>query len=112
MRILKLAASCCLVTALAAGGAKGQEVDFKRFLASPAGAAGVAAAVAGLGQCDTELWWGISYDEAMGKENPDHLFVSCQYYDKEDETMYDKSVVAKFLFWDDKPVLESLTYLP
>ena len=112
MGFLKLGVAFCASAVLATGSAQAQDVDFKRFLSSSAGAAGVAAAVAGLGQCDTELWWGISYDEAIGTENPDHLFVSCQYYDKEDESMYDKSVVAKFMFWDGKPTLESLTYLP
>ncbi len=112
MNILKWAAACGLAVISVTGAAQAQDVDFKRFLSSPAGAAGVAAAVAGLGKCDTELWWGLSYDETIERENPDHLFVACQYYDKEDESMYDKSVVAKFMFWDGKPVLDSLTYLP
>ncbi|MBO0344927.1 hypothetical protein [Roseibium limicola] len=87
-------------------------VDFNRFLATPAGAAGLAAAVVGLGHCDTPLSWGAAWDDEIGDENNDHLFVACQYIDASDEEMYDKSVVAKFNFWDGKPTLASLTYLP
>lgn len=98
--------------AVQAGGASAQTIDFSRFLATPAGAAAVSAAVAGLGTCDTPLAWDYAYDEATGGPNPDHLFVGCQYLDNSDEEMYDKSVIAKFQFWDGKPVLDSLAYLP
>ncbi|EFO30671.1 conserved hypothetical protein [Roseibium sp. TrichSKD4] len=104
---LALGLSVLAVAPLAA-----QDVDFGRFLTTASGVSGVAAALTGLGTCDTEIWHGYAYDEATGSENKDHLYFACQYYDKEDEQMYDKSVVAKFQFWDKKAVLESLTYLP
>ncbi|GGB59191.1 hypothetical protein GCM10011316_34040 [Roseibium aquae] len=100
------------LTFFAVAPASAEDVDFGRFLTTASGASGVAAALAGLGTCDTEIWHGYAYDEAAGTENKDHLFFACQYLDKEDEQMYDKSVVAKFQFWDNKAVLESLTYLP
>ncbi|WP_150525903.1 hypothetical protein [Roseibium sediminis] len=100
------------LTLFAAAPAAAEGVDFGRFLTTASGASGVAAALAGLGSCDTEIWHGYAYDEATGAENKDHLYFACQYFDKEDEQMYDKSVVAKFMFWDKKAVLDSLTYLP
>lgn len=92
--------------------ARAQSVDFQRFLASPAGAAGIAAAVAGLGQCDTPLSWSPGFDPSNGDPDPEAIMVSCQYQDVDDEEFYDKSVIAKFAFWDGTPVLQKLTYLP
>lgn len=108
----KLAAMPVAIALMASGPARAADVDFARFLATPAGAAGVAAAVAGLGRCDSALAWGFAHDEATGAENRDHLFVGCQYEDAGDGEMYDKSVVAKFRFPDGRPELDSLTYLP
>lgn len=87
-------------------------VDFARFLASPAGAAGVAAAVAGLGQCDTPMSWSPGFDPSNGDPDSDSIMVACQYQDMDDEEFYDKGVVARFQFWDGTPVLQDLTYLP
>ncbi|WP_340159919.1 hypothetical protein [uncultured Hoeflea sp.] len=92
--------------------ARAETVDFARFLASPAGAAGIAAAVAGLGQCDTPLSWSQGFNPSNGDPDPDSLMVACQYQDLDDEEFYDKSVVARFQFWDGMPVLQELTYLP
>lgn len=92
--------------------ARADSVDFARFLASPAGAAGVAAAVAGLGHCDTPLTWSAGMDPFNGNPDPDAIMVGCEYRDVEDEEFYGKSVVAKFQFWNGTPVLEGLTYLP
>ncbi|MEP4033150.1 hypothetical protein [Roseibium polysiphoniae] len=113
MTIKSIAAGLCLFALAASGSARADDVDFARFMKYPAGASGIAAAIGGLGNCDTPLWWGYAYDEAKGAENKDHLFFACQFYDRVEEDMFDKSVVAKFVFWDDKLVqLESLTYLP
>ncbi len=114
MYLKKMTLSISLMAGvLAAGPAVADDVDLKRFLSTSAGASGVAAAVAGLGQCDSELWWGIAYDPELDNDNPDHLFVACQYKDQDDGEMYDKSVVAKFLFLEGKPLnLQSLIYLP
>jgi hypothetical protein len=92
--------------------ARADTVDFARFLASPAGAAGVAAAVAGLGQCDTPMSWSPGFDLSSGDPDPDSIMVACQYQDMDDEEFYDKGVVARFQFWDGNPVLRDLTYLP
>jgi len=92
--------------------ARAETIDFARFLASPAGAAGVAAAVAGLGQCDTPLSWSPGFNPSNGDPDLDSFMVACQYQDMDDEEFYDKSVVARFQFWDGKPVLQELTYLP
>jgi len=92
--------------------ARAETIDFARFLASPGGAAGVAAAVAGLGQCDTPMSWSPGFDPSNGNADPDSIMVACQYKDMEDEEFYDKSVVAKFQFWDGVPFLQELTYLP
>lgn len=92
--------------------ARAESVDLARFLASPAGAAGVAAAVAGLGQCDTPMSWSPGFDPANGEPDPNSIMVACQYKDMQDEEFYDKSVVAKFQFWDGAPFLQRLTYLP
>ncbi|MEP0232927.1 hypothetical protein [Roseibium sp.] len=102
----------CSAVFILSGAAKAADVDFTRFLASSSGAAGVAAAVAGLGHCDTPLSWEYAHDENLGKVNPDHLLVACQYKDPDDEEFYDKSVTARFMFWDGDPVLDSLNYLP
>ena len=107
------------VTLLAAGStftgpalADTARVDFVRFLSTPAGAAGVAAAVAGLGTCDTPINWEYGYDEELGKVSADVLFLGCtETIDGEDDP-FEKSVVAKFMFLDGKPSLVSLQYLP
>ncbi|WP_417680501.1 hypothetical protein [Roseibium sp.] len=108
------AAAGSLFLTMLAGQAQAADVDFARFLATPAGASGVAAAVAGLGKCDTPLSWGYAYDEALDRENTDHLFAACQFDPdwEEGEELYDKSVIAKFMFLEGQPYLESLTYLP
>ncbi|WP_321502690.1 hypothetical protein [Breoghania sp.] len=88
------------------------QVDFKRFLSTPAGAAGVAAAVAGLGTCDTPINWEYGFDETLGDVSTDVLFLGCtETIDGEDDP-FEKSVVAKFMFLDGKPSLVSLQYLP
>ncbi|MEJ8475490.1 hypothetical protein [Roseibium algae] len=100
-------AAACLSSA-----AQAESVDFERFLSSPAGAAGIAAAVAGLGECDTPLNWAPGFDPMNGTLDPNAVSVSCQYKDIDDEEFYDKSVTAKFHFWDETPTLDSLVYLP
>lgn len=114
MSLKSTAVAGSLLLTMLAGHAQAADVDFTRFLATPAGASGMAAAVAGLGKCDTPLSWGYSYDEALGRENKDHLFVACQYDPdwEEGDELYDKSVIAKFMFLEGRPSLESLTYLP
>lgn len=112
MKIKRIVAAFGLLTAGLSSHAHAADVDFARFLATPAGAAGVAAAVAGLGQCDSPISWDYAFDPETDRQNSDHLYLICQHYDEDDEEMYDKGVIAKFLFWNDQPHLESLTYLP
>jgi len=112
---MKFAARCLLLGLASMAcipAARAETVDFARFLASPAGAAGVAAAVAGLGHCDTPISWSPGFDPSNGEADPDSIMIACQYKDMEDEEFYDKSVVAKFQFWDGMPVLQGLDYLP
>ncbi|WP_420408826.1 hypothetical protein [Hoeflea sp.] len=101
-----------LAAAASTSTARAETIDFARFLASPAGAAGIAAAVAGLGRCDTPLSWSPGFDPSNGEPDPDAVMVACQYQDMDDEEFYEKSVVARFQFWDGTPVLQELTYLP
>ncbi|WP_346894718.1 hypothetical protein [uncultured Roseibium sp.] len=108
------AAAGSFLLSMIVGHAQAADVDFTRFLATPAGASGIAAAVAGLGHCDTPLSWGYAYDESLDRENTDHLFVACQFDPdwEEGDELYDKSVIAKFMFLEGEPSLESLSYLP
>lgn len=112
---MKLAAKCLLLGLASMAcipAARADTVDFARFLASPAGAVGVAAAVAGLGQCDTPMSWSPGFDPSNGEPDPDSIMVACQYKDIEEDDFFDKSVVAKFEFWGGAPFLQGLTYLP
>lgn len=88
--------------------------DFTRFLSSASGAAGLAAAMATLGACDTVPEWSLYYDEEIGADNPNHLYVGCQYDPdwEEGDELYDKGVVAKFQEFEGVMYLESLTQLP
>lgn len=88
--------------------------DFKAILSSPSGAAGLAAAISSLGQCDTKPEWTISYDPDIDKENPNHVYVGCQYDPdwEEGNDLYDKGVLAKFIEAEGVYLLESLTLLP
>lgn len=97
-----------------AGPAFAAEPDFKRFLTSASGAAGLAAAMATLGDCDTLPEWSLYYDEQLGAENPNHVYVGCQYDPdwEEGNELYDKGVVAKFQEFEGVMYLESLTQLP
>lgn len=108
---LKTIAAACILNAGLASGAFAGEVDFERFLATPAGAAGVAAMVAGLGNCDGPINWDYAYDEAAGKVSEDMLFAGCEETVEGEDGPFEKSVVAKFQFWNG-PMLESMTYLP
>lgn len=108
---LKTVATTCVLSAALVSGAMAEEVDFKRFLATPAGASGVAAMVAGLGRCDGAINWGYAYDEAAGKVSQDMLFAGCEETVEGEDDPFEKSVVARFQFWNG-PMLESLTYLP
>ncbi|SDU31138.1 hypothetical protein [Stappia sp. ES.058] len=111
MRFVKTFAGACVLSATLVSGAMADEVDFKRFLATPAGAAGVAAMVAGLGKCDGPINWDYAYDEAAGQVSRDMLFAGCEETVAGEDDLFEKSVVARFQFWDG-PTLESLTYLP
>ncbi|MCK7615663.1 hypothetical protein [Roseibium sediminicola] len=90
------------------------DVDFARFMASASGAAGLSAAISSLGQCDTAPQWAISYDPEIDGDNPNHVYVGCQYDpDWEEGTdLYDKGILAKFVESEQGPVLVSLTQLP
>ncbi|MES0882813.1 hypothetical protein [Roseibium sp. SCP14] len=88
--------------------------DFKAILSSPSGASGLAAAISSLGQCNTKPEWTISYDPDTDKENPNHVYVGCQYDPdwEEGNDLYDKGVLAKFIEAEGVYYLESLTSLP
>jgi len=90
------------------------EPDFRKILSSPSGAAGLAAAISSLGACDTTPEWALSYDPDIDAENPNHIYVGCQYDpDWEEGTeLYDKGVLAKFFEAEGVFYLESLTQLP
>ena len=109
---MKFVTRCLLLALASIPAARAETVDFARFLASPAGAAGVAAAVAGLGQCDTPMSWSPGFDPSNGEPDPDAIMVACQDKDVEEDDFFNKSVVAKFEFWGGVPFLQGLTYLP
>ncbi|MEM9631028.1 MAG: hypothetical protein AAGA50_06870 [Pseudomonadota bacterium] len=94
--------------------AKAADPDFKAILSSPSGAAGLSAAISSLGRCDTKPEWAISYDPDIDKENPNHVYVGCQFDPdwEEGNDLYDKGVLAKFIEADGVYYLESLTSLP
>ncbi|MBN9671272.1 hypothetical protein [Roseibium aggregatum] len=96
------------------GPAGATEPDFKKILSSASGAAGLAAAISSLGACDTTPEWALSYDPEIDAENPNHVYVGCQYDPdwEEGSELYDKGVLAKFFEAEGGYFLESLTYLP
>lgn len=97
-----------------AGSALAAEPDFSRFMASPSGAAGLSAAIGSLGPCATTPQWSLGFDPDLDKENPNHVYVGCQYDPGGDEAgeLYDKGVLAKFVDYGGVLYLESLTQLP
>ncbi len=90
------------------------DVDFGRFMASPSGAAGLSAAISSLGACDTRPVWSLSYDPDIDGDNPNHVYVGCQYDPEweEGDDLYDKGILAKFFELDGVLTLDSLTQLP
>ena len=102
------------VFGLNAAPALSAEPDFSRFMASASGAAGLSATIGSLGHCATPPQWSLSYDPDIDGENPDHIYVGCQYEPGGEEagTLYDKGILAKFVNYDGILYLESLTQLP
>lgn len=90
MRFVKTFAGACVLSATLVSGAMADEVDFKRFLATPAGAAGVAAMVAGLGKCDGPINWDYAYDEAAGQVSRDMLFAGCEETVAGEDDLFEK----------------------
>ncbi|MCX2722146.1 hypothetical protein [Roseibium salinum] len=83
-------------------------------MSSATGAAGLSAAISSLGACDTTPVWSLSYDPDIGAENPNHVYVGCQYDPdwEEGDELYDKGILARFVDLDGTLYLESLTQLP
>ncbi|WP_428650175.1 hypothetical protein [Roseibium sp.] len=83
-------------------------------MASPSGAAGLSAAISSLGACATTPAWSLSYDPDIGADNPNHVYVGCQYDPEweEGDDLYDKGILAKFVDYEGVLFLQSLTQLP
>lgn len=96
------------------GPAFAADVDFQRFMSSASGAAGLSAAISSLGACATTPSWELGYDPEIDGENPNHVYVGCQYDPdwEEGDELYDKGVLAKFTELEGGLFLESLTPLP
>lgn len=107
-------AVAAMVLGVSSGPVLAAEPDFARFMASPSGAAGLSAAIGSLGPCATPPQWSLGFDPDLDKENPNHVYVGCQYDPGGEDAgeLYDKGVLAKFVNYGGVLYLESLTQLP
>lgn len=114
MTFKSISCAAMLTAFLSAAPVHAADVDFERFMSSPSGAAGLSAAISSLGECDTRPAWSLSFDPDIDRDNPNHVYVGCQYDPEweEGDDLYDKGILAKFLELEGVLTLESLTQLP